>query len=151
MVPGMRGRLGLGALVWLAVFVAAGCIGGPGTNAVLQVRNVSAQPIVVELDSPNNGILGWFPGTSRQKFRIDPWQAGWCPTTRTGVVPGTATVTVSGPQVQGTPSHAWTVNAGYTGTGETDLNVVVAADGSVQFDGPVPPDDGCQNYPFGPG
>ena len=40
---------------------------------------------------------------------------------------------------------------GLIGVGETDLNAVVAADGSVQFDGPVPPDDGCQNYPFGPG
>ncbi|MFI5261004.1 MAG: hypothetical protein ACHQZR_00450 [Candidatus Limnocylindrales bacterium] len=115
--------------------------------ATVQLRNVSAAPIVFELDTPSTGFLG-FGGTDRQRFTLDPWQAGWCPTTRIGVRPGTTTVSVTGPQVQGTATHTW--NPTQTPSpGETDLNVVVAADGSVRFDGPVPtsPPD-CTSYPI---
>ena len=136
-------RLGL-----LLLVCAAGCDGGAGPGAaILQVRNVSSQPIVIELDTPGTGLIGWFGGTDRQRFSLDPWQPGWCPTDRLGLGPGTTTVTVSGPQVQGVATHTWNAQEPTSG-GETDLNVVVAADGTVQFDGPVPSfPTSCTSYP----
>lgn len=144
---GVRSLIGIVGTALLLVCVA-GCRGsGPGA-ATLQVRNASSQPIVVELDTPSTGVLGWFGGTDRQRFTIDPWQPGWCPTTRYGLDPGMTTVTVSGPQIHGVTTHTWNAQEPASGGGETDLNVVAAADGSVQFDGPVPPmPSTCTSYP----
>jgi hypothetical protein len=144
----MRSRVGTIGLGLLLLVCAGGCDGGaaPGA-ATLQVRNVSSQPIVIELDTPGTGLLGWLGGTDRQRFSLDPWQQGWCPTDRIGLGPGTTTVTVSGPQVQGVATHTWNAQEPASG-GETDLNVVVAADGIVRFDGPVPElSYPCTSYP----
>jgi len=145
---GVRPRLGTIGLGLLLLVCAAGCDGGAAPSAAtLQVRNVSSQPIVFELDTPGTGLLGWFGGTDRQRFTLDPWEPGWCPMDRLGLGPGTTTVTVSGPQVRGVATHTWNAQEPASGS-ETDLNVVVAADGTVQFDGPVPPSPtSCTSYP----
>jgi len=145
---GVRSRYSTIGLGLLFLMYAAGCDGGAAPSAGnLKGPNVSAQPIVIEQDTPGTGLLGWFGGTDRQRFSLDPWQPGWCPTDRLGLGPGTTTVTVSGPQVQGVATHTWNAQEP-AGGGETDLNVVVAADGTVQFDGPVPSfPTSCTSYP----
>lgn len=145
---GVSSRLSIIGLGLLLLVCAAGCDGGAGPGAAtLQIRNVSSQPIVIELDTPGTGLIGWFGSTDRQRLSLDPRQPGWCPADRLGLGPGRTTVTVSGPQVHGVATHAWNAQEAPSG-GETDLNVVVIADGTVQFDGAVPPfPTSCTSYP----
>jgi hypothetical protein len=119
------------------------------TAAILQVRNVSSQPVFVELGSPTNGFFGWFKGVSYQRIEVDPWQAGWCSALRLGVIKGVESVTVSGSAVQGQPAYAWNVPT-FVGGDEVDLNVLVDSAGATVFAGKLPADDGsCMGYPEG--
>lgn len=119
--------------------------------AILQVRNVSSQPIFVELGSPNNGFMGWFKGVSSQRIEVDPWQSGWCSALRIGVLAGGESVTVSGSAVEGQPTHSWNVSS-QVGPDEVDLNILVDSAGSTVFDGTLPADRGaCMGYPEGLG
>jgi len=134
-----RGRsLGAALAVILVCGVVAGCDGsGPPYAAALRVRNVSSEPVTFEFDTPGTGLLG-FAGVDRHTLVLDPWQPGWCPAADFGLPTGTMTITLAGPQIQGTPSHSWVITSDPQAP-PRELDIVVDADGAVTFDAPISP------------
>ena len=126
----------------VAVLLACGLLAGcDGSGQALMpppyvLRNVSSEPITFEFDTPGTGLLG-FAGVDRHTLVLDPWQPGWCPAADFGLPSGTTTITLVGPQIQGTPSHSWVVTSDPQAS-PRDLDVVVDADGRVTFDTPIP-------------
>jgi hypothetical protein len=134
--------------VALAAALAAGlaaCHGGSGVVAYLQVRNVSAEAVTVQLDTAGTGP---FAGTDRTMLVLDPWREGLCPAARIGVPAGPVSVTVSGGAIPAPASRSWAA-AEVPWPGEMDLNVLVDAGGGVTFDGPMPDfPQRCQSPPL---
>ncbi len=112
-----------------AIFALAGGGGAPADGYV-DVRNGSGQPVTVAI---NEGGFLFFQSTAR--YQVEPWTAGHC-LRHIRIQGGDVAIRVVGPR----PGQE-TVNDTRIAPGsETHITVDVAADGTVRFGDPLPPE-----------
>jgi len=113
----------------VVIFALAGGSGAPA-NGFVDVRNGSGEPVTVAITE--GGFL-FFQGTAW--YEVQPWTAGRC-LVHIRVQSGDVAIRVVGPQPgQETVSDTWIAPGS-----ETHITVDVAADGTVRFGAPLPPE-----------
>jgi len=120
---------GVVAVAVVVIFALAGGSGAPADGYV-DVRNGSGQPVTVAI---NEGGFLFFQSTAR--YQVVPWTAGQC-LTHIRIQGGEVAIRVVGPRPgQETVNDTWIAPGS-----ETHITVDVAADGTVRFGGPLPPE-----------
>jgi hypothetical protein len=116
---------------FLATLFVASCGGGQSPDAaIVQIRNMTAVPVAVQITEPYSGM---------QSLGAPPWRPGDC-SLDFGTAPGKVSIVVTGPSVQASPSYEKVVAP----IPQTWITVIVGTDGAVTF-GSVPVADGaCQ-------
>jgi hypothetical protein len=112
-----------------AIFALAGGSGAPA-DGYIDVRNGSAQPVTVAV---NEGGFLFFQSTAR--YQVEPWTAGQC-LTHIRIQGGEVAIRVVGPR----PGQETTSDTRIAPGSETHITVDVAADGTVRFGAPLPPE-----------
>jgi hypothetical protein len=113
----------------VVIFALAGGSDAPA-NGLVDVRNGSDRPVTVAITE--GGFL-FFQGTAR--YQVEPWTTGQC-LVHIRVQGGEVAIRVVGPR----PGQETTSDTRVQPGSETHITVDVAADGTVRFGGPLPPE-----------
>lgn len=114
---------------FLVATLSASCGGDQAPDAaIIQIRNMTAVPVAVQISEPYSGT---------QTLGAPPWRTGDC-SLDFGTAPGKVSIVVTGPSVQASPSYEKVVPS----IPQTRISVIVGADGAVTF-GVIPLTDGA--------
>jgi hypothetical protein len=100
-------------------------------SAIVQIRNLTAAAVAVEITEPYSGT---------ETHGAPPWHPGDC-SLAFGTAPGHVAVGVRGPSIQGNPTHSVEVAA--TGP-QAWITITIGADGMVTFGNAELADGSCQ-------
>jgi len=112
----------IGFLGLLATALLVGCqeSGQAPDSAIVQIRNLTGSPVVVQIDEPYSGL---------ETHGAPPWHPGDC-SLAFGTAPGQVSVAVRGPSIQDNPTHAVDVVANGP---QVWIIVTIGANGAVTF------------------